>query len=115
MVAAVGCTTTRSAGDEYYGNDRAYLNDPYRGTVVLERDPFTGRYYEVGTYGSYYGNVYSNRRYYGRNYNNGYRKDYNRKDYNDNNRRYQTPPPAQEQPQDREKARNEARKKILGN
>lgn len=110
MIAAVGCTTTRSMGDEYYGNDRVYLNDPYRGTVVLERDPFTGRYYEVGTYGSYYGNIYSNRRYYGRNYNNEYRRD-----YDDNNRRYQTPPPAQEQPQDREKARNEARKKILGN
>jgi hypothetical protein len=95
-----------------YGN-RVYVDDPYRGTIVLERDPRTGRYYEVNSpyYNGYYGNSYGRR--YGRVYtspnhrgNNG---SYNRKNNNSHNQNTQRPT------QDDRKTRDEARKKILGN
>jgi hypothetical protein len=71
-VTAVSCTTMAGSQDEYYGQDRVYSNrvyvdDPYRGTVVLERDPRTGRYYEVSNYDPYYNGYYGNR------YSRGYR------------------------------------------
>ena len=80
MVTAVSCTPVREIDDGYYdgraeGPSRIYVDDPYRGKVVLERDPYSGRYYEVGPYSSYYspysygyGNRYNNYR--GRNYTN---------------------------------------------
>src|SRR5829696_1261062 len=71
MVTAVSCTTMRGTEDDYYydrtqydrvqPSNRIYVDDPYRGTIVLERDPYTGRYYEVGSYGGNYG--YRNDRY----------------------------------------------------
>ena len=123
LVTAVSCTTMREMGDdEYYETNRTqsnriYVDDPYRGVVVLERDPYTGRYYEVNSFGSYYGNG----RYYGRN------SVYSRPNVYRNNDRYyrnstqyprgsQTPQrPTEDQIRDREKSRDEARKKVLGN
>ena len=80
MVTAVSCSTMQGTEDEYYGRrvpgspNRVYVEDPYRGTVVLERDPYSGRYYEVNSYGSAYG------------YGNGYDTRYRR--YNNNVRSY---------------------------
>jgi len=124
MVAAVGCTTLRESGDEYYDpasrsvSNRVYVEDPYRGVVVLERDPYTGRYYEVNSFGNYYGNG----RYYDRNYDrSGYRsgRTYDSRYYRSNTPRTRVTQPAQqpsqEQLRDREKNRDEARRKVLGN
>src|SRR6478672_7482548 len=57
-VLMASCATTQSASGEDYDEidrsrvigNRVYVDDPYYGTVVLERDPFSGRYYDV-TYG----------------------------------------------------------------
>jgi hypothetical protein len=123
MVVAASCTTMGGTQDEYYerqtAGNRIYVDDPYRGTVILERDPYSGRYYEVGSYGSAYpGTLYRNypdNRYYGRTNNN---RNYNRGGYNRGNRGTQATPPAQptqDQIRQREKTREEARKQILGN
>src|SRR5688572_22761487 len=106
MVTAVSCTTMQGVEDEYYSTqsrriatDRVYVNDPYRGTVVLERDPYTGRYYEVSSpYSTYdrYDSRYD-RRYRTSRSNSGY---YGRNDRNyRNNGSYQQTPqqPTQEQ------------------
>jgi hypothetical protein len=124
VVTAVSCTTTRGTEDGYYYDrsasapNRVYVDDPYRGTVVLERDPYSGRYYEVNTYGNrnyYRGNsVYYNRNYNSRNYNNrNYNRNYNRNNgYYNNSQDVQKP--AKEQKKDYEKSREQARRKILG-
>ena len=57
MVVAVGCTVPyETAGGGYY-EDRvdngSYYGSPYgNNVIVVERDPYTGRYYEVSPYGS---------------------------------------------------------------
>ncbi len=73
-VVAVGCTVPyETAGGGYY-EDRAdrggYYGSPYGSNViVVERDPYTGRYYQVSPYGSYgYGT--GGGRYYDPRYNN---------------------------------------------
>ena len=121
LVTAASCTTLREAEDDYYyertssAPARIYVEDPYYGTVMMERDPYSGRYYPASPYGYGYPrtNAYShyrpNNRYY-RN-NNGYPV-------------YQTPPrtnprPAPQRPseadtREREQKRQEARKKVLG-
>jgi hypothetical protein len=87
--------------------NRLYVQDPFYGTVVLERDPFTGRYYDV-TFGSRLGQGYYNRM--------PYRGVQNRVITNrgsfDNRRNVivQQPPRRQEAPQNRE----EVRRKVLG-
>lgn len=119
-ITAVSCTTMAGTQDDYYnGRDarvygnRVYVEDPYRGTIVLERDPRTGRYYEVNSpyYNGYYGNSYGRR--YGRVYNSpnhrGNKGSYNRNNNNSHNQNTQRPTP------DDRKTRDEARKKILGN
>lgn len=120
MVVAVSCTTMSGAQDGYYDGQPVYsvgtgvyINDPYRGTVLLQRDPWTGRYYEVNSYG-YYGE--------GGYYTRGYRTPYygrdNRYYRNDNNRRENTeyqPRQTQQPTPQNESGRNEARNKILGN
>jgi hypothetical protein len=60
VIVMASCATMGAAGngsdDAYRSNrmgNRVYVDDPYHGTVVLERDPYTGRYYDV-TYGSRY-------------------------------------------------------------
>ena len=74
VVVMASCATMEGATDDDYANNRqsrqignrVYVDDPLYGTAVLERDPFTGRYYDV-TYGSRYGTgyygTYPNRRY----------------------------------------------------
>jgi hypothetical protein len=123
MITAVSCTTMAGTQDDYYRGrdtraygDRIYVEDPYRGTVVLERDPRTGRYYEVSPYSNgYYGSrVYGSRAYdpyygspyYGRRSTGGYSRNNNSSNNNQNN---------QKPTEDDRKTRDEARKKILGN
>jgi hypothetical protein len=119
MVAAVSCTPIRETGDDYYYDraqapSRIYVDDPYRGTVVLERDPYSGRYYEVGPYSSYYSPyAYRSNPYYGyhgRSYANRNRI------YNRNTTTYPSTSPQQkeEQRRDWEQKREEARDKVLG-
>jgi hypothetical protein len=121
MITAVSCTTMAGSQDDYYNGseartygNRVYVDDPYRGTVVLERDPRTGRYYEVSPfYDRYYGSRYGSRvydpyyrsPYYGRRSSGSYRNN-SGSNNNQNNQR-----PAE----DDRKTRDEARKKILGN
>lgn len=112
LVTAVSCTSTRDIyqEDDGYrtssqGPNRILVDDPYYGTIVMERDPFTGRYYQVGTYGQAgYGNDrYRDSRYY-RNYPRRqviYQKE--------------TPTRPAQSPQQREESRQEARKRVLGN
>ena len=111
LVTAVSCTSTRDIyeeDDQYRTSRQAphriIVDDPYYGAVVLERDPFTGRYYQIGTYGqSAYGyNRYGDARYY---------RDYPRRQVI-NQRGNQAPSVSPEQ---REKTRQEARRKVLGN
>lgn len=60
MVVAVGCTIPYDTAGGYYEDrpDRGgyyggYSNSPYGSNViVVERDPYTGRYYEVSPYGA---------------------------------------------------------------
>jgi len=120
MVTAVSCTTMRGTEDEYYETQRVqgspnriYVDDPYRGTVVLERDPYSGRYYEVNSYGSSYG--------YGSRYDRRYNSSRSNRYYGNNNRYrtnngsvYQQTPQHQSTPE-QQRDRQEARKKILGN
>src|SRR5215204_6474486 len=122
MVTAVSCTTMRGTEDDYYDrtqyervqpSNRIYVDDPYRGTVVLERDPYTGRYYEVGTYGGNYGyrndrysNVYRNNTRYNKTYNGNRNGTYNRN--NNTSSQSQTEDP------NRNQKREEARSKVLG-
>jgi hypothetical protein len=125
MVTAVSCTTMQGAEDEYYSTqsrrvaaDRVYVNDPYRGTVVLERDPYTGRYYEVsspyGMYDSRYDSRYDRR--YGSRTNSGYYGRNNRTYRNNGSYQQQTPQqPTQEQIRAKQKDRDESRRKVLGN
>jgi hypothetical protein len=109
MVATVSCTTMGGAQNDRRV-DRVYVDDPYRGTVVLERDPFTGRYYEVDNYGSsYYGN-----RYYSRN-SRVYSNRYDRGRYYRSNGSTRQQQPTEEQKKQQQQTRSEARKKILGN
>ena len=128
MVTAVSCTTMQGTEDEYYSTqsrrvaaDRVYVNDPYRGTVVLERDPYTGRYYEVSSPYSTYNNRYdsrydsrNDRRYSSRTNSGSYGR--NNRNYRNNGSYQQTPQqPTQEQIKAREKDRVDSRKKVLGN
>lgn len=129
VVAAVSCTPMRESGDDYYepssraASNRVYVEDPYRGVVVLERDPYTGRYYEVNSYGSAYGNYYGNGRYsdryYGRNSSGygsrTYDSRYNRGTSQSPRVTQPAQQPTQEQIKEREKTRDEARRKVLGN
>jgi hypothetical protein len=124
-ITAVGCTTMAGTQDDYYSGqetrvygNRVYVDDPYRGTVVLERDPRTGRYYEVTpSYNGYYGDrVYRSRSYdpyysspsYGRRSNGGYYR-------NNNSGSTQNSQNNQRPTEDDRKTRDEARKKVLGN
>jgi len=107
MVVAAGCTTMRGTSGEYdeYSEDRSsrrvYVDQSYYGSdqIIFQRDPFTGRYYQVSPYG------YSPGRspYYGRNYSN---KNYNYRDIRNQ--------PSQEQRAESQKKINEARNIIRG-
>ena len=127
-VTAVSCTTMAGTQDEYYGQDtrvysnRIYVDDPYRGTIVLERDPRTGRYYEIGSYDPYYSGSYGTR------YNRGYRNDgnsypsqrrnssstYNRNSSYSNGSNSNNNQNNERSSEQYKKNRDEARNKILG-
>ncbi|WP_121354624.1 hypothetical protein [Flavisolibacter nicotianae] len=118
VLIMTSCVTTQGAADDEYldtrgtqriGN-RVYMQDPYYGTVVLERDPYTGRYYDV-TYGSGYGTGYSRSYPYG-----GYNRGYNRS-YSRGGGVYQRGGTVQQAPSREEirQNRDEARRKVLGN
>jgi hypothetical protein len=126
-VTAVSCTTMAGTQDEYYGQDtrvysnRIYVDDPYRGAIVLERDPRTGRYYEIGSYDPYYSGSYGTRYNRGyRNYGNNYpSRGRNSSTYNRNNTYSNGSNSNNNQNNDRsseqyKKNRDEARNKILG-
>ena len=114
MVAAIGCTTLGEATGEYDEYDqgrtsrRVYVDQSYIGSdqIILQRDPFTGRYYQVSPYGYYPGRS------------NFYGRDYSNRNYNyRNNRNQQTQERNQqttEQRAESQKKINEARSIILG-
>jgi predicted small secreted protein len=120
-ITTVGCTTMAGTQDDYYSQDarvygnRIYVDDPYRGTIVLERDPRTRRYYEVSSYDPYY---YGNR-VYSRGYRNyGYNDypTYRRNSggyYNGNNSKNNRV--TDKSSEEYKKNKEEARSKILGN
>lgn len=114
VLVTASCTATRGMMDDDYANDvrnrqvgdRLYIQDPYNGTVVLQRDPVTGRYYDV-TYGSRYGTGYYGAYPYG-----GYRT------YRRSSRGGRYEGNVQQQGPSREEIRqhrDEARKRVLGN
>ena len=120
MVTAWSCTPLQEAGGEYHERvagtpNRIYVDDPYRGTVILERDPFTGRYYDVEAY------RYGARRY-DPYYRDGY---YGSSSYPRSNGRIyraprqqtprQQPQPSQEDLKQKQQNRDDARRKVLGN
>ena|SRR5215204_7754096 len=114
IVVMASCATTQGAsGDEYDDMDgtkrignRVYVDDPYYGTVVLERDPFTGRYYDVTNGYSGYRSPYNT---YGRSYRTTPRY------YRNNSGGTIQQRPVQQQRETPQVNREEARKKILGN
>lgn len=111
MVTIVSCTLPREASGGYYEDDgparrNAYYGNPYYGNdvIIVERDPYTGRYYQVSPYGAYsspygvYSSPYNSRRYRGDNY-------------------YSTPRQnrqSQEQRAEGQRRINEAKESILG-
>lgn len=109
VLVAVGCMSTRGSGGEYYDlddprttqvGDRIYVDDPFYGRVILQRDPFTGRYYDISNSFGRFGSAYD-RRY----YNDRYRYYRYR-----NQEEYRRPAPRP----DVQKSREETRRKILG-
>jgi hypothetical protein len=119
VLVLASCVTTQNAMDDdmvdprsqQVGN-RLYVQDPFYGTVVLERDPYTGRYYDV-TFGGRPGFGYYNRNMYGavpnRVITNRVVTDRGTID-NRRNVIVQQPPRRQEIPTNRE----EVRRKVLG-
>jgi hypothetical protein len=111
-IVMASCTTTqRTIDDEFDGattrriGNRVYVDDPYAGTVILERDPVTGRYRDV-TYGRTYGYYnYPYNRLNTRVYRGGYNRGYG--NYNHGNVQRPTQPS--------QGNRSEARKRVLGN
>src|SRR5688500_6974920 len=125
VVTVASCGMPLYSTDGYY-EEAPSRRDVYRGSVyggsapiVYERDPYTGRYYEVNPYsvysrpGRYYdrrsdSRHYNNNRYYNNNRNNSYG--------NNSYRNYpqQVQPQNQQTPQQKQAEREEAREKILG-
>lgn len=97
MVLLAGCTAmyeTAGGYEEAPVRKRVYTNNPYSGNVVVvERDPFTGQYYQVSPNG-FYGTPYNN---FG--YGNGY--SYPQRSYNRGSGNYRPAParPAPSRPQ----------------
>lgn len=127
-VSVASCGVPMGASGDYYedepGRGNVYYGSP--NTIIVERDPFTGRYYQVspGLYGNVYGAPvypYGGRRYNNRSYNNN-RNNNNNRNYNSgrSNGQYRTYPQAQqprqtpEQRQQAEKSREATKESILG-
>lgn len=112
MVLVVSCTPmqqSRGGGyEEAPGSGRVYRTAPYGGNqvIVVERDPYTGQYYQVSPYGYYGGSPYYNPFGY------GYPGDgYYRGGNSGNNR----PAPRQQQPRTTSPTTNRAKEIIRGN
>lgn len=125
LVSVVSCGVPMGASSDYYEDAPArrnvYYSDPYYGgvnTIIVERDPFTGRYYQVSPV--YYGTPV---------YGYGKRPNYGGRPYNNNrntnsgrgNGYYKTYPQVRQQPQQTpaqrqqvEQQRKEAKDAILG-
>ena len=126
MVTVVSCTTLRDTyeDDGYYSDtrrtnaaNRIYVDDPYQGTIVLERDAYTGRYFQVNPVGigSRFGSPFFNDGF-GRGYYNGYRNrgHFNNGGWRQGPIRQQQQQPSVEQRQQSEKQGQDARRRILG-
>ncbi len=123
LVTAVSCTVSRGSyyEEDPYNNSRYYGNTPYYGNgsnyIILERDPFTGQYYEALPRGGSYPYRSNN---YGT-YNNTYRNYDRRNDRqssttttrNDNNYNEQRQK-QEEQRQEEVNKMREAKGSVLG-
>lgn len=105
MVTAVSCGMPMGATGDYYeeapARGNVYYGDPYYGnttTIIVERDPYTGRYYQVSP-GPYVSGVYARPAYpySGRGYRNS--RNYNRSNSARNNNYYRNTPTTQQQQQ----------------
>lgn len=131
VVTVASCGMPLYVTDGYY-EEAPVRRDVYRGNVyggsapvVYERDPYTGRYYEVSPYsdyrsGRYYdrrsSRYYNNDRYNNRyNNNSRYNNGYGNNNTYRNNPRQAQPQTNQQTPQQKQQEREEAREKILGN
>lgn len=114
-ITAVSCTTMAGTQDDYYNGqrvygNRVYVDDPYRGTIVLERDPWTGRYYEAGGYNGYNNRYYSRGyRTYGGGYTTSRRNNSGYSTGNANNNKYNN-----RSSEEYKKDKDDARNKVLG-
>ena len=81
MVTIVSCTLPQQASGGYYEDNgpsrrNAYYGNQYYGNdvIIVERDPYTGRYYQVSPYGTsaspygFYSSPYNSRYYRGDSY-----------------------------------------------
>jgi hypothetical protein len=114
MVTIVSCGMPMNTQGGYYEEAPTARNSYYgNNVIVVERDPFTGQYYQVSPYGTYstpygYSSPYDSRYY----NTNRYR---NNTTYSRNRQVYQQQPRQQEQPRvTSPQERDEARKRILG-
>jgi hypothetical protein len=58
-VSVISCTPTSQISD--YPNGPVYNSSPYgNNVIVVERDPYTGRYYQVNPNGTYLNDTYYN-------------------------------------------------------
>lgn len=117
VIVMASCVTTRGGYYDDMDNPRSqqignriYMQDPFYGTVILERDPYTGRYFDV-TYGSRFGNVY------GYPYGGAFRRGGvyqggNNRNFNGNGEVVKPQRPSREEIRE---DRAETRRKVLGN
>jgi hypothetical protein len=127
VVTVASCGMPLYSTDGYY-EEAPSRRDVYRGSVyggsapiVYERDPYTGRYYEVNPYSVYsrpgrYYDRRSNSRYYNNdryNNNNRYNNSYGNNTYRNYPQQVQ-PQNNQQTPEQARKEREDAREKILG-
>jgi hypothetical protein len=128
MVGAVSCSTMQPVSDDDYATtssrqeapSRIYVQDPYNfgRTIIMDRDPVSGRYYQVypttvydNRYDRYYGSsIYDDRRYDDRRYNDRY---YSNREQYPTRRPAQSAPTAEERKQGEQK-RQEAASVLLG-
>lgn len=132
LVMVASCGLPLYSTDEYY-EEAMVRRDVYRGSIygsdpiIYERDPYTGRYYEVNPYGAYarpthpYYDRRGNRYYPNSRYDNN--RPYNPNGrFNNNPRNYsfrnypqaQQPQRTPQTSQEAQKDRDEARERILG-
>ena len=126
VVMIASCGMPLYSTDEYY-EEAPVRRDVYRGSaygsapILYERDPYTGRYYEVTPYGAYarpstpYYDRRSNRYYNNNRYDDS--RQYNNNHRNNSYRNYpqaQQPQRTPQTAQEAQKDRDEARERILG-